>query len=104
MTKELEALAKLDHLEAGKKELKTELKKDLLLQAINPDTFKCDKPAKACVMLKDKIPTVHNFYRAKFPQDFVLQITTGAGKKSVHNLNDFAHLEDLHLLDSRKKK
>jgi len=27
MTKELEALAKLDRLEAGKKELKTELKK-----------------------------------------------------------------------------
>jgi len=55
-------------------------------------------------MLKDKRPTVYNFHRATFPQDFVIRITTGEGKESVHNLNDFKHLEDLHLLDSRKKK
>ena len=108
MTDKLNALSKYQEVEKRVHKLKVEgnsrLARSLVLEAINPDTFKHGK-ASGCVMLKGtqykNSYSVHKLYKAKFPQDFVVRITDGEGSRSFHDLEEFKDLPNISLLDPR---
>ena len=108
MNDKLNALSKYQEIEKRVHKLKVEgnsrLARSLVLEAINPDTFKHGK-ASGCVMLKGTEEAssynVYKLYKAKFPQDFVIRITDGEGSRSFHDLEEFKDLPNISLLDPR---